>query len=300
MKNCFKKIALLSMVCGVFAGANEIPNNIKRVIKSINSAEVYYDTVSTIGDNHFFTPMFNVGIDNKKQASEAIKNNIDNNKTYQTKISELKAKNEDFCGNFYEDLKEFKNMEIKKPLFKEVTYDNHDFRKVMGQCYYMGMDWVLLSYNAYGVKSNGHLGASGMDKPHSYTIYSTNFLGENNLFLIQNYTDTISIDHGLTTPNKAPIKKTFTVLNINLCESVFKSLGNSNNFNIFKDRKVIDEIIPTIHQDPTIITYKGQDYIFGYFDDKEHTIVTLESGFPESPYSGYDLEDLKCNRTYWK
>lgn len=295
MRKLLQKTMILSMFCSAFLGAEEIPDFVKKVAQSIKPIEFYHDDMLTFGDNSFFTPMIDKHINTKEEAIEAYKTKIDENKTYRSKISELKAKNENFCEIFFEDLKELRDITIKKPLFKEVAYDNHDFRKAMGSCYYMGFDWVLLSYRYDGVKLTPNIG--NREKPFSYTLYETNFLGKDNLLLEQNYFKSFEVDRdGL----KAEKHKALTVLNKDLCHSVFKSFHNPNDYNMLKDRKVVDETILYHYENPIIMTYKGQDYIFGYYEDKENIDLYLKNGLNESPYSGFGSEDTKCVRTYWK
>ena len=315
MKNYFKKLVLLSMVCGAFAVAEEIPQPLKDLIKSMESPRFYYDTMLTFGDKKIFTPMKHTIVYPSK-VYEAVKESIDNNATYQKQLAELRKQDEDFCENFFNDLKEFKNIEVKKPLFKEVPYHDKDFRYAMGDCYYMGLDWYSGDHR-FHLPYNLEFSPNTMIKPYSYTLYETNFAGKDNLLLIQNF-DYFN-KYRRADDTKFSGYSNTVVVNNDMCESVFESLNNPNDFNVFKDRKIVggekaytklgiyDEYcIDTndFNNNLNIINYKGQDYIFiiERYEDSNKFFTTLFESFREKYFDDTAdadwLKERKCERRY--
>ena len=305
MKNFLNKIALFSAFCGVFASANEIPKPVKDAIEFIKSPDrIYYDETLTFGDEKIFTPMHYGLSPQKDKLLDVIKVKIDNNKTYQEKLSKLKQNNEDFCGNFFDDLKEFKNIEIKKPLVKDVPYSDETFRFYMDKCYYMGLDWYSGEYQHWN-EYDREFSPESMIKPYSYTLYETNFAGADNLLLIQNF------DYYRDNETKYTYSN-IVVINTDVCYSVFKSLKDSKDFNMFKHRKIIGEETADFkwglydeyyfhHIDSNrnfnILNYKGQDYILSIFNDKNEKIrIKLMDHLEKEAYWS---ESHKCDRKYY-
>ena len=147
MKNLFRKIALFLAVCGVFASAGEMPKELNVVLKDIKKADYYEDKILWFGDTQLVTPLYGI-FDEEKRKKASL---TDNNETYQAKLAKLKENNENFCEIFFDDLLKFENIEIKKPIVKDVPYYDEKFKETMGSCYFMGMDWFIDNFGDFGV-----------------------------------------------------------------------------------------------------------------------------------------------------
>lgn len=149
----------------------------------------------------------------------------------------------------------------------------------MGYCYYMGMDWYFEGNRFY--EHNDF----NMHKPISYTLYKTNLLGENNLFLMQE----IQIPFNDDTNETYGGYMTY-LLNDGLCKTALED----KKFDIFKDRKFIGGLYhasSTLLDDNEffgIIKYKGNDYVLNFLDVGNGSMhITL----------GYDIDKQK-NKEY--
>lgn len=111
MKNIF-----MIFILSTFMNAEKMPNIIKEIIEA---SDVTYDEILTFGNEQLkATPAqdFNYEIMQVKEMR------IDNNKTYQNELAKLKSKNDNFCDNFFNDLKKqknIKNIETAKLLYEK-------------------------------------------------------------------------------------------------------------------------------------------------------------------------------------
>ena len=292
MLNLSVKIMFISLISIAFLHAENMPQDLESIIKSIKSSNLYYDKVSSFDDKQIIAPLDfkRLSYNNENELLQAIKTTTDDNRTYQNKLSKLKKENNDFCSVFFDDLNNFKNIKIKEPISKNVPYGDEKFKKTMGYCYDMGMDLFFNVYRYDGIESSPR--TDNMIKPISYTLYKTNLLGENNLLLFQNYHDPKYV------PNPKPIQilKAGYILNNDMCKSALK-----DDFDILKDRKILSKtagINPDndgVYYD--IINYKGKDYIFVAINLFDFVKIYLEHDFPNNPVDNYDFDNVKCLRT---
>ena len=69
---------------------------------------------------------------------------IEDNATLKKEYEEHLSKERDFCNDFYDDLFEWKNINIIKPLVFDTTdYNNPVLKKNMGDCWYMDMNKTI-------------------------------------------------------------------------------------------------------------------------------------------------------------
>ena len=69
---------------------------------------------------------------------------IEDNATLKKEYEEHLSKERDFCNDFYNDLFEWKNINIIKPLVFDTTdYNNPVLKKNMGDCWYMDMNKTI-------------------------------------------------------------------------------------------------------------------------------------------------------------
>ena len=69
---------------------------------------------------------------------------IDRNATLKKEYEEHLSKERDFCNDFYDDLFEWKNINIINPLVFDTTdYNNPVLKKNMGDCWYMDMNKTI-------------------------------------------------------------------------------------------------------------------------------------------------------------
>ena len=69
---------------------------------------------------------------------------IEQNATLKKEYEEHLSKERDFCNDFYDDLFEWKNINIIKPLVFDTTdYNNPVLKKNMGDCWYMDMNKTI-------------------------------------------------------------------------------------------------------------------------------------------------------------
>ena len=69
---------------------------------------------------------------------------IEDNATLKKEYEEHLSKERDFCNDFYDDLFEWKNINIIKPLVFDTTdYNNSVLKKNMGDCWYMDMNKTI-------------------------------------------------------------------------------------------------------------------------------------------------------------
>ena len=69
---------------------------------------------------------------------------IDRNATLKKEYEEHLSKERDFCNDFYDDLFEWKNISVIKPLVFDTTdYNNPVLKKNMGDCWYMDMNKTI-------------------------------------------------------------------------------------------------------------------------------------------------------------
>ena len=69
---------------------------------------------------------------------------IEDNATLKKEYEEHLSKERDFCNDFYDDLFEWKNINIIKPLVFDTTdYNNPVLKKNMGDCWYMDMNITI-------------------------------------------------------------------------------------------------------------------------------------------------------------
>lgn len=292
--NLSVKIMFIFLISIAFLHAENMPQDLESIIKSIKSSNLHYDKVGSFDDEQIVAPLNfkRLSYDNENELLQAIKTTTDDNKTYQNKLSKLKKENNDFCSVFFDDLKSFKNIKIKEPISKNVFYEDEKFKKTMGYCYDMGMDLFFNVYRYDGIEFSPR--TDNMIKPISYTLYETNLLGENNLLLFQNYHDPKYV----LNPKPIQILKAGYILNNDMCKSALKK-----DFDILKDRKILSKtagINPDndgVYYD--IINYKGKDYIFKVINLVSLMDIYLENDFPNNPVDYYDFDNVKCLRTFF-
>ena len=69
---------------------------------------------------------------------------IEDNATLKKEYEEHLSKERDFCNDFYDDLFEWKNISVIKPLVFDTTdYNNPVLKKNMGDCWYMDMNKTI-------------------------------------------------------------------------------------------------------------------------------------------------------------
>nr|WP_315084274.1 hypothetical protein [uncultured Campylobacter sp.] len=131
-------ILILTIAFVLFANANdvsdtEIPFDLKIALWKANDRKVVRSNPSGMveGETTF----------NGKTVSFW---QIDRNATLKKEYEEHLSKERDFCNDFYDDLFEWKNINIIKPLVFDTTdYNNPVLKKNMGDCWYMDMNTTI-------------------------------------------------------------------------------------------------------------------------------------------------------------
>lgn len=222
MKNIF-----MIFILSTFMNAEKMPNIIKEIIEA---SDVTYDEILTFGNEQLkATPAqdFNYEIMQVKEMQ------IDNNKTYQNELAKLKSKNDNFCDNFFNDLKKqknIKNIETAKLLHENVNYNDSTFGYNMGVWEWIGIFQVLNGMELWIDENINYI-----FKPLNYTLYG---FDKENIVLIQRIENR---DYIPSYKNSKKIHSMVYILNRYLCNRVMAE--KENDFKFMKDRKFLSKTL---------------------------------------------------------
>lgn len=267
------------------------PIILKKMIEEAKTSEASYGNKYSFDSRKLSDPRINQ-FKSKDEIEAQIKISIEKNATFQKKLKKLSEKYGNFCEDFYLDLKNYKNIEIIEPIADKVSYYDDTFKKAMGACYYMGMDWYIERFDIRGLKSTPEI--TSLIKPIYYSLWEVDFMGDDNLLLVQWYEQ----DRSKNGKRKASAAY---ILNKEQCQ---KAISADYAFRILKDRKIErkNDWFNMVENDKDnwwVIRYKKRNYIL---ETKKITDVSvilysnIDTGIGMG--NGSDYSRIKCRRNF--
>ncbi|MBU0631741.1 hypothetical protein KKA17_03780 [bacterium] len=171
---------------------------------------------------------------------------LEHNATLRKEFETAKAKEGDFCKEFFNDLLALKNIEVIPPVVRNVDYNNTTLTKEMGACHKMGMDIEFL--NTIPAQTEPHY-------PTKFSLWKTHILNpkKENLLFMQSYA---------AKTNYYPM---IYVLDKGLCKQAI----SKQNFNFKYDKQLVYEaqVIGSFNNwEFQLIRYKGNEYFIEIAD----------------------------------
>lgn len=272
--------------------SQNVPIVLKKMIEEAKTSEVSYGNKYYFDGEELSDPRVNP-FKTKDEIEAQIKISIEQNATFQNRLKKLSEKYGNFCKDFYSDLKKYKNIEIIEPVADKVPYHHDTFKKTMGACYYMGMDWYIERFDIRGRQYDPKI--TSLIKPMYYSLWEVDFMGDDNLLLVQWYEQ----DRSKNGKRKASAAY---ILNKEQCQ---KAISANHAFRILEDRRIKrkNDWFNMVENDKDnwwIIRYKKRNYIL---ETKKITdvIVILYSNIDTGIGMGDDSDysRIKCRRKFF-